>query len=246
MAPIPDTGGGISGFVAWLLWHVYRHFPFSGTWDWLVLCIGLAVLAPVLFLPYLWMAAQRVRQYDESRKRSDLGLGGAPAWALASTLWDGVWIALWFSFFCTPAGQTLLEGRRLFGVPSPGLVDLDGPDWWFIVGLLFSSFTGTFLFATMPGGELSSMPLRKKHLCAYLGTCGFVRGIITAFAPVVGSFAPLSVAALTLALAFSLMTFLQALLFFVVYKWQDFWQRKSADSKRPRSPDDKQKRLRFN
>jgi hypothetical protein len=36
MQPIPDTRGGVSGFLAYLLWQVYRHFPLAGTWDWLV------------------------------------------------------------------------------------------------------------------------------------------------------------------------------------------------------------------
>ena len=58
MQPIPDTGGGLSGFIAQGLWYVYRYFPFHGTWDWLLLFFLLAATVHVLFLPHLWKAVR--------------------------------------------------------------------------------------------------------------------------------------------------------------------------------------------
>ena len=51
MQEIPDAGGGVAGFIAWLLWRVYVYFPFEGTWDWLVLFIFLAALTRVGAIP---------------------------------------------------------------------------------------------------------------------------------------------------------------------------------------------------
>ena len=107
MQPIPDTGPGVSGFLAYLLWHVYRHFPFPGTWDWLLLIIALAALTRILFLPYLW----RVARVDVARARMGATrmLRGW-AWQL---LWDLNWLAILVWFFATPAGATFWAGREL-------------------------------------------------------------------------------------------------------------------------------------
>ena len=58
MQEIPDTGGGLSGFIAWLLWQVYVYFPFEGTWDWLLLFIFLAVLTRVGAIPASWKVVE--------------------------------------------------------------------------------------------------------------------------------------------------------------------------------------------
>ncbi len=96
MEQIPDTGGGLSGFVAYGLWHVYRHFPFEGTWDWLVLVALYTVLVPSLFLPYM----------------SRLAASPAADRDLSCLLWDVAWIAPAIWLFHTPAGQTFVLGRQ--------------------------------------------------------------------------------------------------------------------------------------
>ena len=110
MPPIPDTGGGFSGFLAYGLWHVYRYFPFSGTWDWLLLVFFLALVLQVLLLPVL----HKVLSFE--RRVSKDAFGGILGWYI---LWDMSWLWLLVWFFQTPAGRTFLEGRDWFGSTSP-------------------------------------------------------------------------------------------------------------------------------
>ena len=124
MPPIPDTGGGASGFFAHWLWTVFRHVPSSGRWDWLLLLIGLALAGRVLFLPYLWWAVKRDvdaigRGETDTYVQTALTFGWDVAFAL-SLAW----------FFHTYAGQTFLEGRSWIG---------DTPPWGVQRGLYFLS-----------------------------------------------------------------------------------------------------------
>jgi hypothetical protein len=47
-------GAGLAGFLAQQIWAIYRHFPFQGYWDWLVLFLLIALGTHLSFLPYLW------------------------------------------------------------------------------------------------------------------------------------------------------------------------------------------------
>ena len=112
METIPDTGGGLSGFIASIIWQVYRYFPSSGRWDWLLLFFALAGLGIALFWPYLWKAvAADMRllanqEYDVTNQE------------IVLFLWGQVWQWLLIGFFYTHAGQTLLFRRELFGWAS--------------------------------------------------------------------------------------------------------------------------------
>ena len=114
MQTIPDTGGGLSGFIASLIWHVYRFFPSSSRWDWLLLFFALTLLGCALFWPYLWKTVSADMQllakgeHDGSNQE------------LVLFLWGQVWLWILVWFFYTDAGQTLLSGRRWFdsGAPS--------------------------------------------------------------------------------------------------------------------------------
>ena len=103
MQEIPDTGGGLSGFIAWLLWQVYVYFPFEGTWDWLLLIVFLAVLARTLMIPVWWRVMKRPGLSSDDR-------GGILALVVLGDLfWP--WLVIWL--FNTSAGQTLVPGRYL-------------------------------------------------------------------------------------------------------------------------------------
>ncbi len=67
MEPIPDTGGGISGFLARLIWDVNRYFPLSGMWDWLVLIMLISLAILVARLSFLWRLVERDMQMLEQR-----------------------------------------------------------------------------------------------------------------------------------------------------------------------------------
>ena len=103
MQQIPDTAGGLSGFIAWLLWQVYVYFPFEGTWDWLLLIVFLAVLTRCIMIPVWWRLVNRAKQAGHSaapRRTMDILTGI-----------DFVWPWLVILLFNTAAGRTFLEGR---------------------------------------------------------------------------------------------------------------------------------------
>ena len=105
MAVIPDTGGGLSGFIAHGLWKLYQYFPSSGRWDWLLLVFLLAVLVRVLYLPLLWKSVKA--DMDLLRQ----GKAGASKALWMTVLWD-VGSALFLAWlFYTTAGRTFLAGR---------------------------------------------------------------------------------------------------------------------------------------
>jgi len=116
MPTVPETGTGLSGFLAHGLWLVYRHFPLSGTWDWILLVALLGVLVRALFVPHLWMAVRDDMRILQART---IEPSGQDVWTF---LWDTVsmWFLVWF--FHTAAGRTFLQGRHAFGVESPSHV----------------------------------------------------------------------------------------------------------------------------
>ena len=103
MQEIPETGGGLSGFIAWLLWGVYQYFPFEGTWDWLLLIVFLAVLARCIMVPVWWRLVERPGQSKADRE------GLFASLFLGDLLWP--WLVIWL--FNTHAGHTFLRGRSL-------------------------------------------------------------------------------------------------------------------------------------
>ena len=130
---IPETGGGISGFVAHGLWHIYRHFPSSGRYDYLLLFVFLMVLVRILFLPYVLKALNRdiagVSKDDSKAGIDDVTI---------SMIWDTVdiWLLVWF--FYTDAGKTFLVGRTFFGqeLTEPGLFGVSLFCWFAVIVLM--------------------------------------------------------------------------------------------------------------
>lgn len=114
MQAIPNTGGGISGFLAHLLWQAYAYFPSAGRYDWVLLMLLLALFVHALYLPSVWrdVAANMARLRD-ARLRP-----------LPPYIWSilfahlNLFVLLWF--FHTPAGKTFLEGR-IAGPAGPAL-----------------------------------------------------------------------------------------------------------------------------
>lgn len=112
MRPIPDTGSGLSGFLAHGRWQVYAHFPSPGGRDWLLLFLTLSTLVHVVFLPYLWRHVSR----DMVRLRE--GKEGFPAGTMWIMYWGIFWLCYFLWFFQTLAGRTFLEKRDLGWIPG--------------------------------------------------------------------------------------------------------------------------------
>ena len=116
MQEIPDTGGGPSGFVAWLLWRVYVYFPFEGTWDWLLLFILLAVLTRLGAMRSSW----KLIKWMASRARAKRS---EPVYALVlHNVFTQTGVMLFFVwFFSADVGRTFLVARTWSGgVPVLG------------------------------------------------------------------------------------------------------------------------------
>jgi hypothetical protein len=142
--PVPPTGPGLTGFVAHLLWQVYRYFPSPGGADWVLLFVLIAVASHLVFLPYLWRCVKRdMVAFKEGTRanRNDF-------WELASGFWGAGWMLLWVWFFSGTAGQSFLAGRRLAGIPAG---ESHAGFFWaslVIVGVL--TVTGSVLVAVAP------------------------------------------------------------------------------------------------
>ena len=149
-AEIPDTGGGLSGFLASLLWHVYTYFPFQGTWDWLLLVFVLAVASHVVFLPYLWKAVQAdMKIFSEGKVLAEESGSNQGFWPFLFNTFC-MWLLIWF--FHTQAGRTLLEGREWLGSRAPS--DTAGGFFW--VSLI------VHLAICLPLGNLGGFIVEKK------------------------------------------------------------------------------------
>ncbi len=60
MQPIPDTGGGLSGFLTYVLWWLYQLYPFREAWFGPATFYGcVAALFRVSWWPFLWKAVSR-------------------------------------------------------------------------------------------------------------------------------------------------------------------------------------------
>ncbi len=111
MEPIPDTGGGISGFLAWLLWHVYVYFPFSGTWDWLVLIVVLALVTRLLAVAPAWRLGKWATNQQNLLPNMVFPLSNV--FTQTGVMFFLVW------FFNTGAGRTFITEQGWFGSSSP-------------------------------------------------------------------------------------------------------------------------------
>jgi hypothetical protein len=108
---VPETGPGLSGFLAHALWHVYRHFP--DRVDWLVLFLAFGTFVHFSFLPLLWRAVEADMRYLEAKQATEEAQNGMK-WLW---FWSVVWLSFLLWFFHTPAGRTLLNGRHVMGYP---------------------------------------------------------------------------------------------------------------------------------
>ena len=155
---IPETGGGISGFVAHGLWHIYRHFPSTGRYDYLLLFVFLMVLVRVAFLPYVLKALK----WDIARARKGTSKEGGVSHLRLSMLWDtvSIWVLVWF--FHTGAGKTFLVGRTCFGQeltePARGLFGVSLFSWLCVSLLLVG--VGAGVANVLGGGVRDPMSSR--------------------------------------------------------------------------------------
>ena len=167
MQEIPDTGGGLSGFIAWLLWQVYVYFPFQGTWDWVLLIFVLAVASHAVFLPHLWKVIQSDMKSLSEHKREGLGQSVLPV------LWHQ--FCMWMLVWClhTEAGRTLLEGRSWISHRLPS--DVAGGLFWVSLALHV-----VFVFSLIGLAEAVD---EKRRSCHMDGTGPFSdRGFLSLFA----------------------------------------------------------------
>ena len=191
MQEIPDTGGGLSGFIAWLLWQVYQYFPFEGTWDWLLLIIFLAILVRCIMIPVWWRILrilgqskpEPVAQIEEPdhkplpTRQDVMGM---------VVLCDLFWPWLVICLFNTEAGRTFLEGRS--GQSLDAVLSL------YFVPLVYhviAAFVAFCLFGT------SSSNSFREMACGLLGAHSFIALLATLLC------APLSVASVVVLLVFS-------------------------------------------
>ena len=153
---IPDTGGGISGFVAHGLWHIYRHFPSSGRYDYLLLFVFLMVVARVAFLPYMLNGMKR----DIAKLRKPGGSVSDVGYSSISTICDtvGIWVLVWF--FGTDAGKTFLIGRTCFGqeLTEAGPVGISFLCWFCVLVL-----SGVALWVNQNVGGISKPNAETRY-----------------------------------------------------------------------------------
>ena len=128
METVPDTGGGLSGFIASIIWQVYRYFPSSGSWDWLLLFFALTILGIALFWPYLWRAVS-----EDMRILAEQEIEN-PVQELVLFVWAQVWQWLLIVFFYSDAGRALLEKRQWFG--SGSLAEVNRTLYWISFGTI--------------------------------------------------------------------------------------------------------------
>ncbi len=112
MEPIPDTGGGISGFIAHWIWHVYRYFPFSPKWNAVLLVISVAAVARALYLPFLCKNLTVQMRFFASRDDSLSAESRCLAFSEllpSACFFSGIFLPVVF-FFTSSAGDTFFQG----------------------------------------------------------------------------------------------------------------------------------------
>jgi hypothetical protein len=139
MQTIPDTGGGLSGFLGHHLWQVYVYFPSTGHLDWFLLILSLALMLNALFLPYLWgnVKTDMLRLRGKVESSSNQGI--------VASLWGLGWCSFLVWFFHTDAGKTFLEDRLFFSTP----VSSHGAGLWW--GLFIGLFVTVIFTITLEG-----------------------------------------------------------------------------------------------
>ena len=169
MQEIPDTGGGLSGFIAWLLWRVYQYFPFEGTWDWLLLFIFLAVLTRVGAMP---SSRKLIKWMTSQRDLSDAD----PRWLLPylHNLFTQTGVMLVFMwFFSTDAANTFLAGRTCFGEVSVLEVSSDfaASSFVYFLGAGFAFLVGAVV-------SLAVLHIREQGPEFVFFLCSFFHAVI--------------------------------------------------------------------
>jgi len=97
MQLIPDTGPGLSGFLAHGLWLVYQYFPLAGAWDWLLLFLLLGLGAHFVFLPYLWRSVKFDMLRLQQGRTDGVGVQG---------MLSGIWGTVCLLFFIMMSSPT--------------------------------------------------------------------------------------------------------------------------------------------
>ena len=162
METIPDTGGGLSGFIASIIWQVYRYFPSSGRWDWLLLFFALALLGVALFWPYLWKAVAKDMQVLEDNEIY------SSIQETVLLVWGQVWQWLLIMFFYSDAGRALLEGRQWFG--SGSLSEVSRTLFWITLGvdvvmeIVLLALVGLAAEQTDALATGTPMPFRERNI----------------------------------------------------------------------------------
>lgn len=125
---IPDTAPGVFGFIARCLWYVYRFFPSTGSWDWLLLFILLVYWGQIQTLPYLWRTTRTdILALTEGRTRV------CTIHEFLTFAWHVGWLVFLQLFFASPEGRTFLANRY------PALVTETGSGLFW--GILLTSWT---------------------------------------------------------------------------------------------------------
>lgn len=162
MEQIPDTGGGLFGFLAHYLWMVYRYFPSSGQYDWLLLFIVLALIVNFLVLPHLWNTIKGdINILIEGRLETQ-------GQDIMVNLWDLFCLIFLLFFFNSNAGRTFLADRYFFELIKPVEFNLAV----FLISLaiiLFSMITTSnyldrFRTELEKSGATSSQPYLDRNL----------------------------------------------------------------------------------
>ena len=149
MEQIPDTGGGVTGFLAHYLWMVYRYFPSSGQYDWLILFIVLALTVNFLILPYLWSTVKADIVLLKEKKSED------PTQIYWVFTWDICCLGFLLFFFTSVGGHTFLTGRQFFD-----LADLNQcVRWTYFTSL--GLVIGTVLVYSVSAALLNILELEK-------------------------------------------------------------------------------------
>ncbi len=107
----PDFGGGILGYLTYLLWHVFRHLPSTGHWDWLYLVIFVVVTQRILILPFIWRAVRwDMERFARQKSRLNLSVH-----IVLEGLFEFFLCLFTWLYFCLPPGINFSANRALVG-----------------------------------------------------------------------------------------------------------------------------------
>lgn len=130
MQAIPDTGPGLSGFLAHLLWQVYAWFPSAGRYDWALLLLAIGPAICGLYVPWMWKAIGADMRTLKDGVMRDLRFAHAMLLAGAT-----LYVLLWF--FHTSAGKTFLGGRAAWWIEAP--TDVSRSFYFLVLGVVVAT-----------------------------------------------------------------------------------------------------------